>query len=44
MTFSIKIDHLSIKFDQIRTIVDLIRIEVVATIDRTAKFGFENVD
>ena len=39
MTLSIKIDQLSITFDQIQPIVDLNRIEIVATIDRIAEIG-----
>ena len=39
MTLSIEINQFSIKFDKNWPIVDLNRIEIVATIDRTAKFG-----
>ena len=39
MTLLIKIDQLLITFDKIRPIVDLNRIEIVATIDRTAEIG-----
>ena len=39
MTLSIKIDQLSSTFDEIRPIVDLNWIQIVATIDGTAEMG-----
>ena len=39
MMLSIKIDPLSITFDKIRPFVNLNRIEIVWTIDRTAEIG-----
>ena len=39
MTLLILIDQLSIKIDKIRPIIDLNRIEIVVTIDRTVEIG-----
>ena len=44
LTFSIKFDKFSIEIDRFWLISVRIRIEIVATLDRTGKFGFENVD